>query len=443
LEFMSCPFGRFYLFRELPYMELEKSLPIEVRTLKNGLKAVVQHNPSSPVVCIYLSYLVGSKDEPFNKTGSAHLFEHLMFEGSENVPKGEFDKICSGAGGTNNAYTTYDHTAYYMTLPANKLELGLWLESDRMNGFSISQKALDTQIQVVCEEIRQTVDEQPYGRWREKMLKKAFSDKCSYSWDVYGSAEHVESVTLEDCKEFFSGFYRPDNAALVVAGNAEPNETFELIEKYFGTIKVPERKMERNFFDEGYKTGGHIVEYEDFAPMPASFLSYHIPGFDSDDIFKAELIAYILGSGKSARLYDSLIYEKQLAAQTGAYADLRIDTSLLNFYIIGQNPESIPGDLADAVIEEIEKVKQDLVSEEEMEKAQNQLRTILAGELQYAGGIADLLSNQTLFWKDPTRVYTLLDKYKRVTLEQLREFTRKYLVKSNLTRVDVSPKNGR
>jgi zinc protease len=421
-------------------MKLEKSLPIETRTLGNGLNVVVQHNPNSPVVCIYLTYLVGSKDEPFDKTGSAHLFEHLMFEGSENVPKGEFDKICSGAGGTNNAYTTYDHTAYYMNLPANKLELGLWLESDRMNGFAITQKALDTQIQVVTEEIRQTVDEQPYGRWREKMLKKAFTPECSYSWDVYGSVEHVSSVTLDDCKKFFNSFYRPDNAALVVAGNAEPEATFELIEKYFGSIEVPQVPIKRNDFEESHKQGNHHIIYEDFAPMPASFLVYHLPGFDSDEIFKAELLAYILGSGKSARLYDSLIYQKQIAAQAGTYADLRVDSSLLTFYIIGQNPETKPEDLYKAVLEEIEKAKTTMVSNLEIDKAQNQLSTILANELQNAGGIADLLANQTLFWENPRRVYTLLEKYKRVTKEELRDFAQKYLVESNLVRVDVSPK---
>lgn len=419
-------------------LNLKNTILIESGTLDNGLQVIISPIKKAPVVSINLGYKVGSKNEISGKTGLAHLFEHLMFEGTKNLHKGEFDRLCSMAGGVNNAYTTYDHTAYSMTVPAHQFELPLWLESDRMFNFDITEEALNNQKNVVAEEISQNVENQPYGQWREKLSKSAFSEGHPYSWQVYGSKDDVLSSDLNTIHEFFDLHYRPDNACLAICGDISPEKAYELVYKYFLSSKgVRHVKTQKNV--NGLKFGSS-VQFSDTVPAPAVFLSFHIPSFLDDTVYCADLLANILGAGRSSRLYKSLVYDLQIASYCGAFADKRELSSLLTIYAFATTPDISPDKLIEQINSEIQKIRTELVSTNEFSKAINQLTTQIGYDLQYSASIADILTNQKLFWDDPFRIYTLLSKYESISLNDLKDFAIQYLNIDKAVRVDAIPK---
>ena len=419
--------------------ELNKYVKIFRKKLINGLEVVILYNPKAPIVSMNLSYKVGSKDERIGRRGFAHLFEHLMFEGSKHVPKGEFDKICSSAGGTNNAYTTYDYTAYTMTLPSHQLELGLWLESDRMFYSEISQTALETQQKVVTEEILQTVENQPYGRWREYLAAGAYQPECSYSWEVHGSKEDVANSTLEDVNDFFHTFYNPENACLVLAGDCEPNKTIPIVEKYFG-LNIPQKEIQRNVFDEKYKLYGKNINTFDNVPLPAVFISFHLGDYRSEDLYTAEVLSFMAGIGKSSEFYKKMVYELQIASQVGAFVDKRENCSLLTFYAVANKSHITTNELAEAIYNELDKLKEGNIELSLLEKCRNQLTSQMANEIQYSHGLADMVGNFTLFWDNPELIFDVLGKYSDVDADSVSNFASKYLKKDESIRVDVLPK---
>jgi zinc protease len=419
--------------------ELNKYVQIVRQKLFNGLDVVILHNPKAPIVSMNLSYKVGSKDERIGRRGFAHLFEHLMFEGSKHVPKGEFDKVCSFAGGSNNAYTTYDYTAYTMTLPSHQLELGLWLESDRMFFSEISQEALKTQQKVVTEEILQTVENQPYGRWREYLASTAYSDLSSYSWEVHGSKEDVAGSTLEDVADFFATFYNPGNACLVLAGDCEPDKSIKAVEKYFGIEGNPKLFI-RNQFDETYKLKGKKVVTYDNVPLCAVFVSFHCEDFHSKELFAADVMTYMVGMGKSSELYKKMILEQQIASQVGAFADKREYTSLITFYAVANSPEITADMLAESIKEEIEKIRQGNFDNDLLDKSKIQLTSQMANEIQYSSGLADMVGNFTLFWDKPELIFDVLGKYNDVNSDRIIEFANKFLNYEDSIRIDVLAK---
>jgi len=337
-------------------LDLRKAIEFKRHRLDNGLDLVIIPLDRIPVVCVNIAYKVGSKDESIDNTGFAHLFEHLMFEGSKNVQKGEFDNLCSVAGGTNNAYTTYDLTSYTMSLPSHQLELGLWLESDRLFNFEVTEEALLNQKKVVVEEIRQTVENQPYGRWRELLAELAFKPECSYSWEVHGKIEHVESAQLENTQSFFDRFYNPSNACLVLCGDVNETTALPLVEKYFNRSRKINQPV-RNEFAESFRLKGKSGTFEDSIPLSGVFISFHFDGFNSDDTFTADLLANISGDGKSSRLYRSLVYDKQIASQAGAFADKRENSSVLTFYAIANKANTSCDQLYEALIAELDNIK--------------------------------------------------------------------------------------
>lgn len=419
--------------------ELEKYVKIFRKKLNNGLDVVILNNPKAPIVSINLSYKVGSKDERIGRRGFAHLFEHLMFEGSKHVPKGEFDKICSSAGGTNNAYTTYDYTAYTMTVPAHQLELALWLESDRMFFSEISQNALSTQQKVVTEEILQTVENQPYGVWREYLAAEAYLPECSYSWEVHGTKEDVAGSSLDDVNDFFHTFYTPKNACLVIAGDCTPDTSLPLIEKYFGSVQK-EDQIYRNKFDEGFKKKGSSIITYDNVPLPAAFISFHLPDFKSNEIYTADVFSVMAGTGKSSELYKTLVNNKQIASQAGSFIDKREHTSLITFYAVANKPTVTADKLSDAVFEVIDNFKFRKFDDELINKCRNQVLTQMANEIQYSSGLADMIGNFTLFWDKPELIYDILDIYQKITPENISDLALKYFDKPQAVRVDVLPK---
>ncbi|MES2764942.1 MAG: pitrilysin family protein [Bacteroidota bacterium] len=416
----------------------KNTLTIHQKTLPNGLRVVVSPNHNAAVVCITLSYKVGSKNETPDIKGFAHLFEHLMFEGSANVPKGEFDKYCSQAGGTNNAYTSYDQTTYYMVLPSHQTELGMWLESDRMLKFAVTPKALETQQKVVTEEISQTVENQPYGRWRTVQGNIAYTPESAYSWEVYGSKERVAAATMENVKSFYEQFYRPDNACLVITGDITEAKAFELSEKYFGEISPNEvLKPALTFKNEWRKSGYDVLK--DSVPLNAVFLSFHIDGFLKDSIHTADILAALLGEGRSARLYQSLIYEKQIASSVGAFVDKREGSSLFTVLAIAADENVSCETLEGAIQDELLKIIETEVEDHELLKAKNSLQTQLAHELQTSSGTADIIASQVLFWNDANRIHTILEKYGEVHAKDIRKFAVETFIKGNMIRVDVVP----
>jgi predicted Zn-dependent peptidase len=406
--------------------------------LPNGLRVIIIPNFKSPVINITVGYKVGSKDDSFAHKGFAHFFEHLMFDGSAHVGRGEFDLYCSRAGGQFNAYTAYDQTIYHETLPAHQAELALWLESDRMLQFGVQQIGLDTQKKVVLEEINQTVENQPYGRWRIEQAKGAYAPECSYSWEVLGEKEHIASADMEQVSAFFSMYYRPDNACLVLSGAIQADKGLELAEKYFGDIRRGEQPVKRHEFHPSMKRTGDFT-MTDAVPLPAVFVSFHYPGFIDDSSICAEFIASIMGEGRSSRLYTSLVRNKQIASSVFCFADAREHSSLLTFSATAADASISAGQLKDMLLQEILESINKAFTPLEMQKTMNVAATGIAQNLQTNAGIADLVAQQTLFWNDPGRVNILLDKVKQVKSADLQEFAAQYIRPENMVSVSVIP----
>lgn len=420
-------------------LDLKKAIPLHIKTLDNGLVVVVAEKRKVPVVCLNIAYKVGSKDELHGKTGLAHLFEHLMFQGTENVPKGEFDRLCSTAGGVNNAYTTYDYTCYNMSLPSYQLELGLWLESDRLRKFSVTAEALLNQQKVVVEEISQTVDDQPYGKWRDVLAHAAYDPKCSYYWEIHGSKEHVAGCSMADVEEIFNNYYQPNNACMVISGDVEAETAFQMVDSYFGNIPNLTEKKRRNEFRSDLLVGGVRDSFNDSVPMPAVFLAFHCPGFMDDDIYHADMIANIYAGGKSSPFYKRLTYEKQLASYVGSVIEKKEHGSLLIFYAIANEPHISADTLCGEMLECIGETAARGITEEEFTKSINQMTIQYANSIQYSSGVADLLAQHMLFWNNPGKFYEILDKFRNLSIGDINTFAGKILTPQNMIRIDALP----
>jgi len=406
-------------------------------TLGNGLRVVVCPDHTAPVVNVTVMYRVGSHDEHRGKTGLAHLFEHLMFDNAAPDNDKQYDIYCTKAGGSNNAYTTFDYTTYYIDLPSNNVELGFWLESERMKSFRITQHALQTQRSVVVEEINQNVMNQPYGVWRRAQQEIAYAAQSSYSWDVYGYESDVSGVTIDDARSFFERFYRPSNAVLCVSGDVTPDRAIELAQRFFGDIPDRQESIDRNvFLDESPQYGAHRV-VQDNVPMTAVFLAVHVPGFLNSELLDVEIAATIFGLGNSSFLHQSLVADRQIATAAGAYLDRRAHSSLLTFYAYASNPSVTGDDLVSAMIDTLATAE---ITEKNLSAGINKMRSSHANELLTVNGVSDSVAWTTLFWNDPTRVNTILDDYRSVTLEQIESLRLLSCTENKLVRLDVVPR---
>ncbi|MCC5927911.1 MAG: insulinase family protein [Cyclobacteriaceae bacterium] len=316
--------------------------------LENGLKLVVHEDFNTPLVAVNLLYHVGSKDENPEKTGFAHLFEHLMFGGSVHVVS--FDEELQKVGGENNAFTNLDITNYYIQLPADNLETALWLESDRMYGLSFSQEVLDIQKNVVIEEFKQRYLNQPYGDMWLKLRPMAYKEH-PYQWPTIGKEiSHIESFTMDDVKEFFYTYYRPNNAILSIAGNVKKEEAFKLVNKWFGSIPSGPL-IERRYPSEPRQQEARKMEIEDNVPLDAIFKAFHAPGRKSPDFHAAEITADLLGRGKSSRLHTALVKKKNVFGNILAHLPITYDPGLL--LIQGRINKGISKEDADAAVREV------------------------------------------------------------------------------------------
>ncbi len=403
-------------------------ISFEEHRLSNGLRVILHEDHTSAVVCINIAYHVGSKNEDSSRRGFAHLFEHLLFDGSKHVPRGEFDIHITKAGGHDNAYTTEDKTNYYEVLPSNQLDLALWLESDRMLEFATSEIGLATQKQVVKEEKRERYDNTPYGSMTIIMNRLAYQN-YPYRWAVIGDMETIDAATVTDVRNFFESFYLPTNAVLVLAGDFVPSHALARVEHYFGGISdASVGTIVQPPFDEPELVGERreIIDSEP-VPLPAVFYAYRIPAENSREFLALDLLTNILSSGESSRMYRTLIYDMQIASEAAAYVDAREMPGLLYLFAVHQSPDGTTAELESALETIISDVILHGVSAEELQKAKNKTEAMCVASRVTMHGKADQLAHAALMFQDAGRVNELLEEYNSITLEEIRAVATRYL----------------
>jgi predicted Zn-dependent peptidase len=394
--------------------------------LENGLKVLVHQDTSTPMAVVNVLYNVGAKDEDPAKTGFAHLFEHLMFGGSVNIPV--YDEPLQRAGGENNAYTTNDLTNYYCQIPAENIETAFWLESDRMLSLAFSKKSLEVQRKVVCEEFKEHYINKPYGDVWHKMRSLAYTQH-PYRWMTIGaSLAHVEDATMEDVKDFFFQFYRPNNAILVVTGNVETEQVKQLAEKWFGPIAAGKPYV-RNLPKEPVQEKSRSMDVRADVPLDMLMMTWHMGGRFDEGYHATDLITEVLGGGTSARLYEQLIKVKQIFSSIDCYHFGTVDPGLL--VIEGKLVKGISMAVAEkAVLEEVEKIKNEILDAKEVQKVINKTESVICFEdmsiMNRAHSLAyyELLGDADLMNKE-------LSLYQRVTPTMIQQTAQQIFQENN------------
>lgn len=417
-----------FIFVVSSYSQSNKIDIIEF-TLDNGLNVILNPDRTSPIVVVDVCYHVGSKNESEKRKGFAHLFEHLMFDGSTNVDRGDFDKYIYSAGGDDNAFTNEDVTNYFDILPANQLELALWLESDRMLQFAVREISLKVQKGVVKEERKQSYENQPYGSVEINLAETAYSVH-PYKSPVIGYPIDIDAATLNDVKDFFETYYVPNNATLVIVGDIDIEKTKELVKKYFGDIPRGKKEIKRNFPKEPPRTQQIRRLFTDKITFDGTFIAFHIPQVGHEDSYAIELLANVLSSGKSSRLYEKMVYKDQVALAASCYADLREDPGLFIFTAISSGKLK-SHELENMLFEEIEKIKTDGVSEEELNKVKNKYESNFIYKLEMPYQRAVQLALYKTIQNDANLINTIIDKYLTVTTKDIQRVAQKYLNKEN------------
>lgn len=401
-----------------------KKIEFERYQLDNGLTVILHEDHSTPIVVVSVMYHVGSKNENPDRTGFAHFFEHLLFEGSENIERGEFDKYIAQAGGMNNAFTSNDVTYYYESVPSNQLELALWLESERMLHAKVEKKGIETQREVVKEEKRQRVDNQPYGQLITELMKLAYKEH-PYKWMPIGSMDHLNAATDDDYKNFYKDFYVPNNAVLSIAGDLNIEQAKAWIDKYFSTIPKKDTPIYRPNVKEPPLTEEVRGEAFDNIQLPAVVQAYRVPPVGHEDYYALEMLAQLLSGGASSRLYKSLVDEQQLAIQTGNLSlDLEDPGIFIAFGIANMGVD--PKAMEKAIDEEIKKVQNELISEKEYQKLRNQIENSIVSGYSSMSGIAQALADFETIRGNANLINEELDKYLAVTREDIQRVAKKY-----------------
>ncbi|MFO7998369.1 MAG: pitrilysin family protein [Bacteroidales bacterium] len=398
-------------------------------TLDNGLHVILHQDNTTPNVVVNIMYHVGAKNENPERTGFAHFFEHLMFEGSKHIDRGEFSEIVERAGGSLNAFTSFDVTNYYVFLPSNQLELGLWLESERLLHPKIDSTGIATQKSVVTEEMKQSRDNQPYGRLIIETVSRAFT-RHPYQSDVLGKDAHIRAATDEDIMAFHDMFYVPDNAVLVVTGDIDMNETRTLVDKYFGDIPSGTRPVYRPQIVEPVRQHEVRDTVYDNIQLPMVIQAYHIPAQGTADFYALEMLGALLSQGQSSRLYRKLVTEEQTAMQVQS-VPLGLEDPGLNIVLALPNMGIDPKVLENGINAELEKVRNELISEQELQKLKNQFESRLVNSNTTIASRATNLANYYTLFKDAGRINTELERYHAVTREDIRRVAREYLRENN------------
>ena len=414
-----------------------QKVEFEEYNLDNGMHVILHNDPSAPVVVTSVMYHVGAKDEKPDRTGFAHFFEHLLFEGTQNIKRGEWMKIVSSNGGVNNANTSDDRTYYYEVFPSNNLELGLWMESERMMHPVINQIGVDTQNEVVKEEKRTRFDNQPYGNILTVVKQNMFKNH-PYRWNTIGSMEHLDAATLEEFKAFNKKFYTPNNAVLVVAGQIDKAQTKAWIQKYFGAIPRGEELKRQTFMEEPI-TQTIKASYQDpNIQIPMLVTSYRTPSMKTKEARVLNLISSYLSDGKSSKLYKKIVDQKKMALQIGAVGFSQEDYGMYIMYGLPMGTVTTT-DLLKEIDEEIVKIQTDLISEKDFQKLQNIFDNQFVNTNAGVEGIAENLAKFYMLYGDINLINSEIDLYHSITREEIRDVAKKYLNPNQRLVLDYVP----
>jgi predicted Zn-dependent peptidase len=420
------------------------NVPVVYYKLPNGLKVVISEDHIAPVVSVGVYYNVGFRVEPKGRTGFAHLFEHMMFQGSANVKKFEHAKFVEANGGSLNGHTDFDYTNYYETLPSNRVEMALWLESDRMRSLDISDENLKNQQNVVSEEVRVNVLNQPYQffEWIE-LWKNAFTN-WNNSHNGYGELSEINAATIEDVRTFFKTYYAPNNAVLTIVGDVDVAEVKKMVEKHFAGIPAQTAPPKADLTEPAQSKEKRVSQPDKLANLPALATGYHIPPQNSPDFPAMALLVQIMQGDDSSRWYQRLVKEKELTLDlTGGLNYFGNEFDYTGPMIMTTRTTYKPGHTADEVLKEMDAVTADVVAkgitDKELADAKVRFRSNFYSQLESSFGKAHLLSVLALFRDDPNQINSLLTPFENVTAAQVKAAAAKYLVASNRTVIDRVP----
>ena len=402
-----------------------QSVSFEEYDLSNGLHVILHQDNTAPVVTTSIMYHVGAKDEQPDRTGFAHFFEHLLFEGTKNIENGAWFSIVTENGGSNNANTTDDRTYYYEVFPSNNLELGLWMESERMLHPIIEQDGVDTQNEVVKEEKRLRVDNQPYGKFLENVKKHLFS-KHPYRWTTIGEMEHLDSATLDEFLGFNKKFYVPNNAVLVVAGDIDMDKTKEMVQNYFGTIPRGKDIERVSIKEDPIQEALKAEAFDSNIQIPAIITAYRTPSFKSRESRVLDMISTYLSDGPSSKLYKRLVDEKKMALQSGAINIAQEDYGMYVIFGLPQGDFKLT-DLITEMDDEIATLKEKLISQRDYQKLLNKFENGFVSSNASVEGIANSLARYYMLFGDTNLINSEIDIYRSITREEIREVANKYL----------------
>lgn len=414
-----------------------QKVAFEEYDLANGMHVILHNDPSAPVVITSVMYHVGAKDENPERTGFAHFFEHLLFEGTKNIKRGEWFKIVTGNGGTNNANTSDDRTYYFEVFPSNNLELGLWMESERLMHPVINQIGVDTQNEVVKEEKRLRVDNSPYGNLIGQVKKNMFV-KHPYRWATIGSMEHLDAATLEEFQAFNKKFYAPNNAVLVIAGQMDVAKTKEWVQKYFGPIPRGQEIKREKFVEDPITTQLNATYEDPNIQKPMIVASYRTPSMKTRDARVLDMISTILSDGKSSRLYKKIVDDKKMALQIGAFSFNQEDYGMYILYGMPQG-ENTAADVLREIDEEIVKLQTELISENDLQKLKNKYDNTYVNSNSSVEGVAENLASFYLLYGDVNLINTEIEMYRSITREEIRDIAKKYLNPNQRLILDYVP----
>jgi zinc protease len=424
------------------------SVPVVYRKLPNGLRVVVSENHAAPIVVVEVMYRIGFRIEPRNRTGFAHLFEHMMFQGSEHVSKFEHVRIVNENGGDLNGSTRFDHTNYFETMPSNALELALWLEADRMRALKITPETLKNQQDVVSEEVRVNVLNQPYGAFEWLGLPQKANTNWYNAHNFYGDLSDLQAATLDDVKKFFETYYAPNNAVLVVTGDTTVDEVMKLAEKHFGSIPSRQLPPRPDISEPPQTAEKTFSESDKLARTPALAFGYHLPERMTRDFFALSLLDPLLVSDESAKLYQALIKENQIASNVsggfnyGLGNNFDYNGPMLYTFRVDYRPDLKGADVLKVVDKVISAVQEHGITEDELKQAKVNFRSSFLENIEGGFGRSDLLAALALYDDDPNRINTILGDLEKVTAADVQQAAKKYLVPANRTSIDRRPAAG-
>lgn len=413
------------------------SIDFREYTLDNGMRVILSKFGNIPMTAVNTTFHAGSKDEKKNKTGLAHLLEHLMFEGSPNIPRGKFDEILNKNGGESNAYTSRDVTSYYISVPSNHLETALWLDSDRISGFGITGKSLKIQKDVVLEEKLLYVDNSPYGSLEEESSKRLFG-KSGYSWPVIGYTDDISGFTLDDIREFHEKYYSPSNAVISIVGDIDYDSAIKSVEKYYGDIKSGPDIICNDIRDDEISEEIR-ADIPDNIHLDGQFIFYRLPEKGTRDYYSLNILNSILSEGESSRFYNEIEYKSELVNEIDTSVIGMEKASLFLVTAIALKGKSL--DVIENKIDEIfEDIKSGNISDREFEKVKNRIETLFSSRRQSIVSLADKFSSLKLFYNDPGKInFEILD-YIDITKEEVIASANKYLNRNQRLVLNYFPK---